>query len=424
MSQLTDRLKRRLRRFVAQSVRRLGILPVGMADRLGDDAALLGSTLAEEVMVYFPDTKESLYQLRQWYQPLKALNQEHPLVVVCLDSRTAKLVRKESGLRCVTIARYSTTDDLLSRSNVKLALYVNLHWQNFTNLRFLSLVHVHLSHGDGDKAVNVSNQLKAFDFNFVAGQAGVDRVARHVMLYDAKARTIPIGRPQLDPDPRVQASHSPRSPGTLPTVLYAPTWEGAQPSVSYSSLVTHGEKMVNALLACGRYRVIYRPHPLAGVIDKATGQADIRIRSMIDRAAEQSPEIGHRIETTADFLDSAAESDLLLCDVSGVTVDYLPSRKPLVVTVSANPQAVAAKTKLLDVVPRVTATEAERIVEVVDTQLQADPQRQDRLDLIEYYVGDTTPGVATRRFIEACEHAMSVRDAAWQALEGQKLVGG
>lgn len=421
MSQLTDRLKRRLRRFVGRSVRRLGVLPVGMADRLGDDASLLGSTLAEEVMVYFPDTKESLYQLRQWYEPLKALHREHPVIVVCLDSRTAKLVREESGLRCVTIARYSTTDDLLSRSNVKLALYVNHNWQNFINLRFLSVVHVHLQHGDGDKAVSVSNQLKAYDFSFVAGQAAVDRAARHIMLYDAKARIIPIGLPQVDAGRPAQAS---RTPGTLPTVLYAPTWEGAQPSVSYSSLPSHGEKMVDALLASGRYRVIYRPHPLAGVTDEATGQADLRVRSLVSRAAEQAPGIGHRVDTAGEFRDSAAESDLLLCDVSAVTVEYLPTGKPLVVTVSANPQVAEAKTRLLDVVARVTAGDAERIVGIVDAQLQVDPQRTERLDLVEYYVGDTTPGVATRRFIEACEHAMSVRDAAWPALEGPKLVGG
>ena len=37
-----------------------------------------------------------------------------------------------------------------------------------------------------------------------------------------------------------------------------PTWEGAQPSVAYSSVRTHGSAR-EALLADDRYRVLYRP---------------------------------------------------------------------------------------------------------------------------------------------------------------------
>ncbi len=409
-------LRRRLRRFAVRAVRRSRLLPATMPDRLGQDDELAGSALRESVMVYFPDTRESLYQLRQWYGPLAKLHERHPLVVVFQDSRTARVAAAESGLRCLTIARYGTLDALLARSEVKLAIYVNHSPQNFANLRFLSLVHVHLSHGDGDKGVNVSNQLKAYDFNFVAGQAGIDRAARYTMLYDAPARTIAIGRPQLD---FAAPARSDAGPGALPTVLYAPTWEGGQPSMAYSSVATHGEAIVGALLASGQCRVVYRPHPLTGVTDDAVGVADLRVRELIDKAAAG----GHRVDVGSDFSVAAAESDLLICDVSAVAVDYLPSGKPLIVTTPADARVVAAETRLLRTVPRLTAADAPGVAELVAEQLSVDPGRRQRLDLVEYYVGDTTPGVATKRFVEACERVMDVRDRAWADVRGRGPAG-
>jgi hypothetical protein len=411
VTQTRGRLRRRARRVVGQLVRRSGLLPAGLPDRLGQDAEFAGAALTETVMVFFPDTRESLYQLRQWYQPIAKLHEQHPVVMVFQDSRTARIAAAESGLRCITLAKYATVDDLLSRSEVKLALYVNHNPQNFANLRFLSLVHVHLSHGDGDKGVNVSNQLKGYDFNFVAGQAGIDRVSRHVMLYDALARTIPVGRPQLDFATR-PPEH--RAPGARrPTVLYAPTWEGAQPSMAYSSVATHGAVLLEALLASGKFRVIYRPHALTGVTDQTIGLADIRLRAMMRDAALAAPQLGHRVDTTGQFADSAAASDLLICDISGVTVDYLPSNNPLIVTEPASPRVVAATTRLLEVVPRLTVADSSRIVDIVTEQLELDPGRTQRLALIDYYLGDITPGVSTRRFIAACEQVMAIRDAAW-----------
>ena len=116
------------------------------------------------------------------------------------DSRAARLVRQELDLPAVVIAHYGRLDELLSRSDVKLALYVNHNPQNFAALRFTSLAHVYLTHGDSDKGVSVSNQSKAYDFIFVPGQAAVDRIQAYTMFYDAAPHCVLIGCPQLDVD--------------------------------------------------------------------------------------------------------------------------------------------------------------------------------------------------------------------------------
>ena len=89
----STRLGHRLARRGIRFVRKHGLLPAGMADRNGDDDRLAGSSLSQTVMVYFPGTLEAAYQLRQWYHPLRALDERHPVIVVLQDSRTARRVR-------------------------------------------------------------------------------------------------------------------------------------------------------------------------------------------------------------------------------------------------------------------------------------------------------------------------------------------
>src|SRR5699024_8453194 len=113
-----------------------------------------------------------------------------------------------------------------------------------------------LLHGDSDKLVSVSNQVTAYDYSFVAGQAAIDRLERYTSLFAAPSRCIPIGRPARDTDRMPVASRT----DDCTTVLYAPTWEGGQASAGYSSLRTHAAAAVRSLAEAG-LRVIYRPHP-------------------------------------------------------------------------------------------------------------------------------------------------------------------
>nr|WP_241733099.1 CDP-glycerol glycerophosphotransferase family protein [Aeromicrobium phoceense] len=210
------------------------------------------------------------------------------------------------------------------------------------------------------------------------------------MLYDASARSVLIGQPQLDvpaPEPQPDPSRS--------TVLYAPTWEASQPSVSYGSLLTHGSAVVDAL--AGTHRVIYRPHPLNGVIDPAYGEADAAIRARADR-----------VDTDVPLEQSFADADLLITDVSAVTLNWLPTGKPVLV---CRPRVPVPPSRLMDTLPLLD--EDADVAALVAQHLSTDPSAAARRDLIEYYLGDTSPGAATERFLQACSGAMDLRDRAW-----------
>lgn len=389
----------RLRSWAVGRLRSSRFFPDSLPDKR-TDVQRLGRPFAQHILLFFPSGADSLYQLRPWLPALQALDAQHPLVLVFRDSRTASVVRTESGLDCITLASYGQLDEILGISQVKLALYVNHNPINFECLRFTSMVHVYLGHGDSDKGVSVSNQVKAYDYCFLAGQAALERTAGNLMLYDAAARSMLIGQPQLDvPGPPAHPDPA------RPTVLYAPTWEGSQPSVSYSSLVSHGRGLVAAL--AGRYRVIYRPHPLTGVINPDYAEADRVLRALADR-----------VDTTVPLAQSFADSDLLITDVSAVSMNWLPSGKPLLVT---TPHVPLPPSPLMAVVPPLRPQDD--FVAIVDEQLTRDPAASERLALVAHYLGDTAAGTATAAFIAACEQAMAIRDAAWAELSARGAVG-
>ena len=100
------------------------------------------------------------------------------------------------------------------------------------------MLHVHVNHGESDKQSMASNNAKAYDRVFVAGEAAVERHRAGLMEFDP-ARLVRVGRPQLDLHPGAAAFREPRR-----TVLYAPTWEGDADYNDYSSVDVYGPDIV------------------------------------------------------------------------------------------------------------------------------------------------------------------------------------
>ena len=401
-------LNRRLRSMGGRLLRRYHMLPGGMPDGLGDDEDLQDQSLYGDVIVYFADTMESLYQMRGWYGPLKALHQELGVTVVCMDSRVAEVLRDEMDLPVVTVALDATLDGLIGRSATKLILYVNYNPLNTAPLRSRSVIHVSLLHGDSDKGVSVSNQVKAYDFSFVAGQAAIDRYDRYTALFDAAERCLPVGRPSLDNDrARITAAARTDNPHV---VLYAPTREGGQASVAYSSLCTHAATMLRSVQSAGN-RIIYRPHPLTGVRVPEFGAADSTVRELLADG-------GHLISDDRPLQLDFADADLLISDVSAVANDWLATGKPMIVTTPAKDTAQETGTRMLEVVPRLTVEQCALAGQLVTEQITQDPGREERRRLSEYYLGDTTPGASLERFLATCRELAARRDTLWARISG------
>ena len=99
-----------------------------------------------------------------------------------------------------------------------------------------------------------------------------------------------------------------------------------------------GRRIVEQLKTA--YRVIFRPHPQAGrrLAAHATAKAEI--------AAMLAPP--HYVDTTPSFGWQVQVADALVCDISAVAIDWLPSGKPLVVTRPASRAPVLTHGLLAD----------------------------------------------------------------------------
>ena len=373
-----------------------------MTNRLGEDDALAGTSLAASVILYYPDSLDNLYQVTPWLPAFEALDAELPVAIICQDSRVTARFRALTSIEVLTVARYGTLDDMLGRSDVKVAMYVSHAPRNFECLRFTSLLHVYLGHGESDKGVSASNQLKAYDYAFLPGEAAVERIRERVMKFDADAHSKIVGQPQ-----NVAFASTPRADGRT-TVLYAPTWEGAQPSLAYSSIVSHGLAMVEALLADDRFVVDFRPHPLSGVTSRDYAAATHAIAAAVSGAADR----GHRVirSDDEDLAVSFARADLLVCDVSAVATAWLPSLKPLVVTTPANPQVIEADSGLLGALPRLSASEAPSAATVLWPIASTDTSAE-LSALVGRYLSDLSPAESIAAFVRATTEVAAERDA-------------
>jgi CDP-glycerol glycerophosphotransferase (TagB/SpsB family) len=220
-----------------------------------------------------------------------------------------------------------------------------------------------------------------------------------------------VGRPALDTDrvedPEALAADRAAADGRR-TVLYAPTWEGGQASVAYSSLVTHAPVLVRSLQEAG-LRVIYRPHPLTGVRLPEYGAADAEVRELLSRG-------GHLVSSGRSLQRDFAAADLLVCDVSAVANDWLAGGRPMIITSVAHPGAQDAGTELLRRVPRLRSQDSPGAGALALREIEEDPSAADRDRLREYYLGDTTPGASLDRFLDACRDLMALRDRQWKRI--------
>ncbi|MFD1714206.1 CDP-glycerol glycerophosphotransferase family protein [Amnibacterium flavum] len=357
-----------------------------------------------EIAVYFADAAVNMYQIRQWYKPLAELSARHPVLVLSRSASAANGILAESDLPVAFVRSVADLERTVAEQPLRIVLYVNQNARNFQMMRYGRRWHVFINHGESDKMYMTTNQFKAYDYSLIAGQAARERLGRVLWDYDFDKRAIEIGRPQADH----YSGELPFTPDERTVVLYAPTWEGDRPSAAYGSVASHGVDLVRSLLATGRHRVIYRPHPRSGVVDHAYGAANREIVQMIARANQADPSVKHVHDTGSDIGWQLAIADVAVVDISAMVYDRLATGKPLLVTRPVNPLAEIDAGGYLSDAEWLTAEEAAHAPERLALVADDDVARERLSRWVTHYFGDTTPGVATERFHAAIEHLFAV----------------
>ncbi|MFH8250342.1 CDP-glycerol glycerophosphotransferase family protein [Microbacterium sp. B2969] len=356
-----------------------------------------------KVAVYFADGAVNMYQMRQWYKPLAELSKRWPVVVLSRSATGAQALLAEDAPPVAFVPTVRDLERFIATQDIRVVLYVNQNTRNFQMFRYGRRWHVFINHGESDKMYMTTNQFKAYDYALIAGDAARERLSRVLWDYDLDARTIQIGRPQADH----YSGALPYSPDERTVVLYAPTWEGDRPSAHYGSVVTHGEALVNALIATRRHRVIYRPHPRSGVVAPAYGAANQRIIAALAAANRADPGAEHIYDDGPDLGWQLAAADVAVVDISAMVYDRLAAGRPLLITRPADPAAIVDTHGYLSACEWLDATDAPAIVDQTERVL-SDPDAVARLtEWVDRYFGDASPGAATRRFHAAIGRLMS-----------------
>ena len=360
------------------------------------------------VIAYFPDDPTRTYQLIQWLDVLAILHDKHPVGIVLRDPESAPVIEARTHLPVFTVLGFAELAELYGELDAKVVLYCNNSMRNFNSLLDGRRLHVHINHGESDKHSMASNNAKAYDRVFVAGEAAVQRHEAGLLEFDT-SRLVRIGRPQLDLRPAPLLG-----PTTRRTVLYAPTWEGDAEYNDYTSVDVMGPAIARAILAVPDTRLVYKPHPkVTTSLTPAVYDAHQQIVRLVAEAAQLDPTAGHECILRGDILAVMPDCDAMVTDVSSVGLDwlYLRTEKPIFLT-DRHQDAERLRqevpvSRCADVIdPRnlhdLTALVAERLVR--------DEHHLGRVAMRHHYFDDLQVGDSTLRFLDAVSELVALRD--------------
>ncbi len=360
------------------------------------------------VIAYFADDPSRAYQLVQWLPVLEILDREHPVGVVVRDPASATVLGARTTLPVVVAESFPELTSLYADLDAKVVLYCNNSMLNFQSLLDGRLLHVHVSHGESDKQSMASNNAKAYDRVFVAGEAAVQRHVAGLLEFDT-SRLVRTGRPQLDLRPAPILAPSERR-----TVLYAPTWEGDADYNDYTSLDTMGTDIVRAVLAVPDVRLVYKPHPkIATSPVPRVVAAHREILALLGDAAWRDPDAGHRAVTVGDILAVIPDCDAMVTDVSSVGLDwlYLRTERPIFLTDRhRDAQRLRLEVPVSRCADVVDADTVGDLAGLLASRLEHDEHHLARVAMRHHYFDDNQVGDSTARFLDAVSGLVARRD--------------
>lgn len=137
-----------------------------------------------DVLAYFADDPTRTYQLIQWLPVLELLDEELPVGLVLRNPESASILRERTRLPIEVVPAFTELAELYAESDAKVVLYCNNSMTNFNSLLDARKLHVHINHGESDKQSMASNNAKAYDRVFVAGEAAVQRYVAELLELD------------------------------------------------------------------------------------------------------------------------------------------------------------------------------------------------------------------------------------------------
>lgn len=362
--------------------------------RDGDSLRALVSAYAPRFAVYFAATGGARYQFGMWEEYFRRIDRR--FVVVTRTPAMARQIAEITDAPVVYRQTLRSLDDI-DVPSLSTVFYVNNATRNTHMVERPELTNVWLNHGDSEKPACYNPVHGIYHYIFAAGQAGIDRYARHGVSIP-REKFMVVGRPQVE---RITSARGPVRELGDQTVLYAPTWIGPYKDTDVYSLPV-GEELVKALLERD-VRIIFRAHPLNYGQD--AGRVLVaRVQQLLEQDSRRTGRKhlwGPAAEQEMTVEDCFNASDAMVCDVSAVVSDYLKSGKPMAI--------MAMGSSVAQIVEEVPAARAAYVVpgdlagltDRLDELLGSDPLAQERAQMLSYYLGDFPEDDYASGFLDA-----------------------
>jgi len=356
-----------------------------------------------KVAYFFADTPFRIYQIAQWLPVIEKSPADLNAVIITRSMATTEELRKLTNVPIIYARTFDLLMSLLELSKFKAIIYVNNSYQNFQTLSYQEAVHIHVNHGESDKISMVSNQAKAYDRVFVAGPAAKDRYLRAVAWIDQN-KLITVGRPQLD----LGQTRIPAHP-KLKTITYAPTWEGEDEANNYTSMDLFGKKIIDAALNQSNSRTIYKPHPrILSSKDPEVVAAHKYIISRLSKAP-------HQVLLEGDVIEVLLGTDLLISDISSVTLDYLYLKPGGAIFLSdrrTNLASLESESPVAFAATIIDGNSVDKISIQLEKTLQKDDLAAKRAEVCRYYFGGIAAGESSKTYFAAILKSISEHEVA------------
>ena len=248
------------------------------------------------------------------YRPyLKRTRQRAIIIAKSLKTKTPESIELPNTPVFVNSEGFKPSADIFGIKSLDTILHITESGENYAFIKgFPNFIHVYANHGDSDKHSNAVRTATVYDFVMVAGRASMLRFPQ-AGLAVPQEKFVAIGGTPIEGVEVVEKTVKIRN------ILYAPTWEGHQEAVNFSSVHKVAASVIS--LSAKGYQMRFRPHPGLGkrsTLHKALS-SDIRAATTFDS----------RTDKASDF----NWSDLIVSDISGVMSEYLFTGKPIVVPV-------------------------------------------------------------------------------------------
>jgi len=365
--------------------------------------------LQPEFAVYFASTVGASYQVGMWLPYFERIGRPFVIVTrtVTMLRQIARLVdERELAVPVVYRPTLRSLEDVIVPT-MTTAFYVNNAVRNTHFIERRELTHIWLNHGDSEKPACYNPVHAIYDVIFAAGQAGIDRYARHGVHIPREKFQV-VGRPQVE---QIEPARGPVPEQQPPTVLYAPTWQGPYADTRVFSLPL-GSVIVAALLERG-VRVVFRAHPF-NYRYRSCRAMIAEIGAMLDADRELTGREhlwGRAAERELSVEDCFNLSDAMISDVSAVVSDYLRSDKPFaMVSVGRTPEQLVVEAPAAQAA-YVLREDLDNLEQVLDDLLGPDPLATTRVQTRIYYLGDFPSGHYADGFLDGARRVIDAGHA-------------